>query len=54
MMPSRMALVVGAGLAFIFSAVLRKLAKDAYQLARSRARPSLPDDPAGCRSKEAA
>jgi hypothetical protein len=54
-MPPPLAFVIGAGLALVCSVILRKLTKDAYQLARSRARrPSLPDDPVSSRSKEAA
>jgi hypothetical protein len=53
-MPSPMAFVVGTGLALALSAVLRKLTEDAYELARSRTRPSLLGDPAGSSSKQAA
>jgi len=53
-MPSPIAFVIGTGLALALLAVLQKLAKDANELARSRARPSLRDEPIGSSSKQAA
>jgi hypothetical protein len=54
-MPSLLTWVIGAAVVVILSVVLRTVANDAQRLARSRARASIPAEPAnGNTSKEAA